>query len=484
MYNYVKPSSESDPFYVASKSKYVDKAKIFYKDDSRDLINAIKSIIKKGDHEGKIITAIDNASMFPSKDFQHTLESMLENNPDYTLLGKQICIFNDITLRVKNIFKNNDKGVFIIKGGPGTGKSLLAIYLYNYFLKQNYTCKYYTPNRDPIRTYTFYVKDYKSETRTKFAFNSTISKGKDMSVIKIVDEAHLLSNTNTRVTGKRTYDPQLDNIIKHSRISIFLVDEKQSVSPYNIDFDSEIKKYIKQDENELSDKILIQSYLYTLNQQLRCNVPKEYIDWLDTILYSNKQPKKIKFDKNYIFKVLTNESNKSPKELLENLWEKIADKKPRIIAGICWPSNSYIVIPKDKKAGIEQYKIKWNKDYKILNSNLCWKTDSDSHARECAGCIYSSQGLEFDYTLVIIGKDLQYNKEHNCIKTVAEEHAKDDSKLKEELKKDKPNVDEYIRNIYRVLLTRARKGCYVYCVDEALGKYLSSLVENNSYTQK
>lgn len=111
------------------------------------------------------------------------------------------------------------------------------------------------------------------------------------------------------------------------------------------------------------------------------------------------------------------------------------------------------------------FKARWN-----FSSTQTWAIDADSFDQ--VGCIHTSQGLEFDYIGVIIGKDMRF--EEGKVITDAKERAKSDQSLRgiknAPLYKDK--VDRIIRNTYKTLLTRGQKGCYIYCEDAALQEYM------------
>ena len=149
--------------------------------------------------------------------------------------------------------------------------------------------------------------------------------------------------------------------------------------------------------------------------------------------------------------------------------------KSRIVSGYCWnwkskkdkESNDYdIEIPKF------DFRMKWN-----FSNSTTWAIDEQS-VKE-SGCIHTCQGLEFDYVGVIIGNDLRY--ENGKIVTDVTERAKTDQSIKGIYKMAQQDfnnamkvADEIIKNTYRTLMTRGQKGCYIYCTDKNLAKYLKS----------
>ena len=124
-------------------------------------------------------------------------------------------------------------------------------------------------------------------------------------------------------------------------------------------------------------------------------------------------------------------------------------------------------------------------DIKIGNFGISWNLDGgdafavNEESVHEAGCIHTSQGLEFDYVGVIIGDDMRF--ENNHIVTDYRQRARTDSSLngiksiaKSDPKRANKIADEIIKNTYRTLMTRGMKGCYVYCTNKELADYLKS----------
>ena len=153
-----------------------------------------------------------------------------------------------------------------------------------------------------------------------------------------------------------------------------------------------------------------------------------------------------------------------------------ARNRARILAGYCWNW------PKATRNNtnfhdieIGDYSISWN-----LNGGDAFAISEESIHE--AGCIHTSQGLEFDYTGVIIGDDMRF--ENGKVITDYTKRAKTDNSLKgikTLAKRDKEKADqvadEIIKNTYRTLMTRGMKGCYVYCTDAALAQYFKKLLK-------
>ncbi len=167
----------------------------------------------------------------------------------------------------------------------------------------------------------------------------------------------------------------------------------------------------------------------------------------------------------------------SPEEMKEIVVERNRlSNRARVLAGYCWEwiasgKNSSDV--HDIKIG--DFEMSWN-----LGNGEPFAV-SETSINE-AGCIHTSQGLEFDYVGVIIGDDMRY--ENGKVITDFSKRAKTDQSLKgiKKLYRESPDAalsraDEIIKNTYRTLMTRGMKGCYIYCTDNGMKEYLKKRLE-------
>lgn len=228
---------------------------------------------------------------------------------------------------------------------------------------------------------------------------------------------------------------------------------------------AEIKKWAK----ELGAEI---SYLELISQ-FRCNGSDGYLAWLDNTLEIRKTANLDMKDIDYDIQILDSLSDMRNIIIERN---KISNNRARILAGYCWnwlKEGQNDTSIHDIQIG--DFGISWN-----LKNTTTFAIDETSINE--AGCIHTSQGLEFDYVGVIIGDDLRY--EDGRIVTDFTKRAKTDQSLKgiKKLYKENPEkamsiADEIIKNTYRTLMTRGMKGCYVYCTDKKLASYLKKCLE-------
>lgn len=433
---------------------YIDKAPVFTRGDTDRLAAFIARYIKKGNAD--VLYHIDNGKIVPSKSLQDNLTLMLKGNKEFTLIDEQKVVFEKSLEIVRNQQK---KQVYIIHGGPGTGKTVLAINMLVAILNMDKNVMYVTKNAAPREVYRKKLTD--GQYRRAYidnlfkgsgAFTEAISNDFDC---LIVDEAHRLNEKSGMF--QNLGENQIKEIINAARTSIFFVDDFQMVTTKDIGSTNEIKKWCRYFDAEV--------YEDTLFSQFRCNGSDSYLSWIDNVLEINPEAMD-DFDHDYDIRICDR-----PDEVKDLIMEKNkANNKARMVAGYCWDwiregkNNSDI---HDIKIG--DFGMSWN-----LGSSSTWAIDPGSVNE--IGCIHTCQGLEFDYVGVIIGEDLRYD---DGIITDFTKRAKTDQSIKglkglyaKDPQKALKIADRIIKNTYRTLLTRGQKGCYIYCVDEKLKEYL------------
>ena len=459
---------DTDPICSSQYQEYIKEAPMFGSNDFEKLRRFIKRYIVEGD-DRELLYKIENGRIRPSKRLQDSLSKILQGNKEFNMIDEQKVIYEDAIRMAIDTVSSNDKNVLVVQGGPGTGKSVLAINLLVELTKRNMTCFYVTKNAAPRAVFRDKLKG-----TFKMAYINNLFQGsgqfteaeKNEVNVLVVDEAHRLNAKSGMF--QNLGENQIKEIINASNFSIFFIDEDQKVTLKDIGSVDEIKKYA----NELGAGIKI----VELESQFRCNGSDGYLAWLDNVLDIRKTANYDLDDFQYDFKVID-----SPNDLRRLIEEKNSiNNKSRLVAGYCWnwisegKNNSEvhdIVIPE------YNFEMSWN-----LGNSQTWAIDPMSVNE--IGCIHTCQGLEFDYVGVIIGDDIRY--ENGQIVTDYKKRASTDQSLKginkiaNEYGQDVANkiADRIIKNTYRTLMTRGMKGCYVYCVDKKMQEYLSQK-ENN-----
>ena len=456
---------DQDPLDAEQYAIYLEDAPTFTRGEVTKLREFIKKNIQTGDNK-ELIYKIDSGRIKPSKSLQDSIAKMLKGNREFIMLDEQKVIYEEVLNEARQSVKDEKKRVLIIKGGPGTGKSVVAINLLAQLTKEDQFCQYVSKNSAPRNVYR---KKLKGSIRKSSVDNMFKSSGvyteteSNMIDTILVDEAHRLNEKSGMFHN--IGENQIKEIIHSAKCSVFFIDESQRVTLQDIGRISEIKKWAEKENARVKEM--------ELASQFRCNGSNGYLAWLDHIL-------QIRDTANYDMEGIDYEIRiiDSPKEMQELIVEKnrISKNKARILAGYCWDWKKEGV--NDTSVHdiiIDDFEISWN-----LKNTTTFAIDDDSINE--AGCIHTSQGLEFDYVGVIIGNDMRY--ENGKIITDFTKRAKTDQSLKgiKKLYKENPEfakkeADEIIKNTYRTLMTRGMKGCYVYCTDSQLSDYFKECLK-------
>lgn len=451
---------ENDPLLDEHYAEHIERAPVFRKGEMGKLRDFIKKYIKYGD-KNDIIAKIENGRIKPSKSLQDSMATMLQGNPEFVMIDDQKVVYEQIINYVKSCIAQNEKGVFIVKGGPGTGKSVLAINLLVQHIQDDYFAMYVTKNSAPRAVYATKLKGTMKKKSIDNLFKGSGSfhaADQNEFDLLIVDEAHRLNEKSGLFSNLG--ENQVKEIMNSAKFSVFFIDEAQRVTLKDIGSVELIKKFAR----ELGVKV----YEGELASQFRCDGSDGYIAWLDDVLGIRETANNNDLGMDYDIQIID-----SPNELLNIIKEKNKiNNKARLVAGYCWEWISEGKNNRDVHDIViegHDFSISWN-----LGNDI-WAISEESVDE--AGCIHTCQGLEFDYVGVIIGDDLRF--EEGQIITDYTKRAKTDQSIKgikKRMKEDPENakkvVDSIIRNTYRTLMTRGQKGCYVYCTDENLANYL------------
>ncbi len=379
-------------------------------------------------------------------------------SPYKTLTNDQREIVSEI---VSNLRRNLDRRI-VIGGMPGSGKTILAIYLFK-LLRE-------TPEFSGLKI-GMVVPPSSLKATVKEVFK-TINKlsardvlgptdvSREKYDILIVDEAHRLKMCKNLSSYKVYYDAcdrlglphtatQLDWIMQQSKCSILFFDHDQLVFPMGIDVERAIQ------DNSFDTRM--RSY-YKLLSQMRCKGGVKYLEDIKALVHG-KIDHRVCTD-NYEIKIAED----------FHTFDEIYQKKEeiygltRMVAGYAWEWKS----KKDKSAidiRIEDYKKRWNS---VLEN---W-VHSDNAKNE-VGCIHSTQGYDLNYGFVILGNDIKYDPvskrvyaDRNCYYDRYGQQGATDEEL-----------DEYVKNIYYVLMSRGIKGTYLYICDKNLREYFEQYID-------
>jgi uncharacterized protein len=436
--------------------EYLEKAPVFLRGEAVKLRNFITQFVKYGD-KSNILYRIENGKIRPSKMLADSMAAMIKGNDEFVMIDDQKIVFEEALALTAKATEQHKK-VLIVKGGPGTGKSVVAIQLLVEITKRGLLTQYISKNAAPRAVY-----ESKLTGSLKKSVISNLFSGsggfigdvkKNAFDTLVVDEAHRL-NEKSGLYGNLG-ENQVKELINAAKCTVFFIDEDQRVTLNDIGTLDEVRKWASEFNAEVVEM--------ELSSQFRCNGSDGYLAWLDHMLQIRETANTTLDDIDYDFKVFSN-----PNELRAAIEEKNKiNNKSRMVAGYCWDWNSRkdskqydVVIPE------YDFKMKWN----LATDGSLWIISPESINE--IGCIHTCQGLELDYVGVIVGKDLimedgKVLTQPSARSTMDRSIRGYKSLLKTNPEEGKEKLPAIIKNTYRTLMTRGMKGCYVYFEDEGL----------------
>jgi len=430
---------------------YLDKAPVFLdgKDELAQLRAFIRQHVRKGD-QGKLLYEIANGRIRPSKMLADSLAKMLKGNREFVLVDEQKLVYETCLAKAAQA-SNARKQVVIVKGGPGTGKSVVAVNLLVTLTNRGQVTRYVSKNAAPREVYKEKLAGHlrKAEIASMFGGSGSFHDAQpNIFDTLVVDEAHRL-NEKSGLFGNLGQN-QVMELIRSARCTVFFADDDQVVTLSDIGRIAELEHWAKAMGADVTH--------LELASQFRCAGSDGYIAWLDNFL-GIRETANADFDRDaFDFRIVD-----SPVELHELIREKNkANNKARVVAGYCWDWKS----KKDPKAwDIEipehGYRAQWNLD----KDGSLWIVAPDSVDQ--VGCIHTCQGLELDYVGVIIGPDLRWIDGKPTV--FPESRSRMDRSIRgyKTLMKQDPEAtrergERIVRNTYKTLMSRGMKGCYVY----------------------
>ncbi len=401
-----------------------------------------------------------------SKKLLEHVKSMIEGKKTFVLLDEQKAVFNRVLKEAKSGARRKGKVVVLAKGGPGTGKSVIALNLVASLSGAGLNTQYATGSK----AFTENLRDLlgrKAGIQLKY-FNNYMNAGKDVVDVLVCDEAHRLWETgNTRWTRKteRSNRPLVEEVIEAAKVTVFFIDDLQVVRPNEVGSSELIRKAAQDLGATLHE--------FDLEAQFRVAGSEGYINWVDNTLRTRLAGDDSWDAEDFDFRIAD-----SVQELEAMIRERHeAGSKARLTAGFCWPwsnpDSDGNLMPDVK---IDDWAVPWNAKSGVklapgIPRTSLWATDPNG--LEQVGCIYTAQGFEFDYVGVIFGQDLRYDPDSD---SWIGDKSKSYDRMGARSAKTEGNFLDLVKNTYRVLLTRGMKGCYVYFQDEDTRNFFKSRI--------
>lgn len=421
-----------------------------------------------------VVHLIDKGRLVPAPALIERVHSMLEGNEEFQLIDEQFEAYQQLAHALHTPPTDATRQVFVVEGGPGTGKSVIAVRLLAGVLREKRMGYLVAPNRafretlieSLARGNRGYRQDGEALIQSSWSFH-TADYAKDRALdVLIVDEAHRLKDNAYMYAG----ESMVEDMVRAARVSIFFVDETQRVTWADTGSIARIHAAAAKFGAAVHPTL-------PLKAQFRCVGSDGYVNWLDDVLQIRETGNFDHWaDGEYDFRVFDRAD-----ELHAALRTVNAANKARLIAGYAWewPTKARGRGNADHHVQVDGLSLPWN----FEGEN--WATAHDGI--EQVGCVHTSQGTEFDWIGVLIGPDLHF-VDGRVVGDV-EGRARTDASLKgwkSELRAAGPDpvrrqavldrVQQIVKNTYKVLMSRGRRGCYVWCADASLRAYLRARV--------
>lgn len=457
LHNYRSPGALDEELY----GDWLEKAPLFAKGENERLRAFIKKWIRYGDRS-EIILRIDQGKIRPSKTLADSLAALLQGKREFTMIDEQKVVY-ERALHLARTTPTGEKRVLIVHGGPGTGKSVVAVNLLVAITQGRELVQYVTKNAAPRAVFETMLTGTRQKTMYSNLFHGSgafTSAEPGSFKVLVVDEAHRLNEKSGLY--QNLGDNQVKELIHAADVTVFFLDEDQRVTLQDIGTRDEILFWASELGAEVEE--------LRLHSQFRCNGSDGYLAWLDHTLGIRETAHEdlSTLDYDYDFRVLD-----SPTEVRSLIEERNAQSgRSRMVAGYCWDWQSKkdphawdVVLPE------HDFHMRWN----LTQHGSGWLAHPES-IREI-GCIHTCQGLDLDYVGVIIGEDLVVHE--GQLVTQPEKRSKQDRSIrgwKKRLGEDREGTlaatRTIILNTYRTLMTRGLKGCYVYATDPEVREWL------------
>ncbi len=455
LHNCIDTTGISDARYQT----YLEQAPVFLRHNNAEMATFLRRCLEVGDR-GRTIEQIRDGKAKPSQQLADAVERMLKGNTEFVLIDEQKVVYEQVLALARRI-REGRHTVLLVQGGPGTGKSVVAVNLLARLLGLGLNARYVSKNAAPRAVYRAKLTGslQKGEYDNLFCGSACfVGCPEGFYDALIVDESH-------RLMTKTIYDKQGENQVKEiihaSKLAVFFLDEDQRVTFDDIGSTAEIEKWSQFYEAELQRA--------ELPSQFRCSGSDGYLAWLDSCLGIRTTANEWLEPGSYDFRVFDD-----PVALHEAIRQANHGNQSRMVAGYCWnwASKNH---PNAWDITIEPYgyQARWN----LSKDGSVWIMKPGTV--EEVGCIHTCQGLEVETIGVIIGPDLAYRDGE--VVTVPAARARTDQSLKGYkvgLKTDpqaiRLKVDAIIRNTYRTLMSRGTRSCWVFACDPELNNWLKT----------
>ena len=456
---------ERDPLLAPKFAQSLEHNPVFDRNGVDDLAQYLSGRMAKGRGES-VRRRIEETRFRPSLKLMEHVSDTIKAQAPWVLLDEQLVVYEHIRAAAADAERRGTKQVIIVRGGPGTGKSVLALNLMAEFMRRGINAQHATGSKAFTET-LWKMVGRRAKATFKFFNNFQTALPNEVDVL-ICDEAHRIRTTSSsRFTPKhlRTETPQVRELLDAARTAVFFLDDRQTVRPKEIGSSALIREEAAKTGATISE--------FELEVQFRCAGSDGFIKWIENTI-GIQRTANVLWDgsEGFDFRIM-------PSPLaLEMAIRAHADRgnSARVAAGFCWPWSE----PREDGTLVDDivigsYVRPW--DAKPGSRKLApgippaalWA--SDPNGINQIGCVYNIQGFELDYIGVIWGRDLRYDLDKQ--EWIGDKKASADRTVKQA----KEGFVDLVKNTYRVLLSRGLKGCYVTFLDKDTERFVRSRME-------
>ena len=399
-----------------------------------------------------------HSGIAPSRQLLAVAADEIQRRERFVLVAEQRLAFDLVMHEVNRAREADRKHVVIVTGGPGSGKSVIALSLVGELARRGRTVIHATGSRSFTQTLRKVAGERSPATKRLFKyFNDFMAAERNGLDVLVLDEAHRIRETSVVRWTKKEFRsearPQLDELIAAARVPVFLLDEHQVVRPGEFGTVHEIEAY--------AHGLGLEVHRVDLDAQFRCGGSENYVRWVKALLGLSDDPA-FPWEGDSAFVVRIAES---PAEMEAELQARLDEGYgARMTAGYCWPWSD----PRADGSLVPDVVIDgWSKPWNLRGDRAVgsappaalWAYADGGFGQ--VGCVYTAQGFEYDWNGVILGPDLVWRDD----RWLARREFNKDPDFRSLSKVTEQEFDRLIRNVYKVLLTRGMIGTLIHSVD-------------------
>ncbi|MCA1783093.1 MAG: DNA/RNA helicase domain-containing protein [Dermatophilaceae bacterium] len=409
-----------------------------------------------------------SSKIAPSKQLMALAAEEVQHREVFVLLDEQREAYEYVRHSVENARRQNTKTAVVVAGGPGSGKSVIALSLMGQLAREGRTVVHATGSQSFTQTLRKVAAKGSPRVRKTFQyFNSFMDAEPNELDVLILDEAHRIRETSAnRYTraALRTGRPQIDELLSAARTPVFLLDQNQVVRPGELGTVADI--------HAAAAARGIDVLSVSLDDQFRCGGSLAYVGWVERLL-GVRDGGPVSWDGDDDFSVMVMDT---AQEL--DIWRSARESEgygARLTAGFCWPWSD----PRKDGSLVPDVVIgDWSRPWNLKGDRSLggappaplWATDPAGAGQ--VGCVYTAQGFEYDFAGVIIGPDLVWRD--GSWRTMRD--ANRDPALRSRSALSDSEFERLVKNVYKVLLTRGMQGVGIYSTDPPTNDFIRSLI--------